>query len=159
MRWSKRLKRKACNLNIKFNFSARRGNFWPWNPSVVNKVWSFLQHLWNCSSVAITIICEGDENWPFKEYNRIGKKIRPNTKSFQVPQLKDLEYKIRPDMVTLTLTRQPTHTHSMTLCRCKRSGSITKVEDLIKTICSYWDLRWYQAYPVLANACIYTFPG
>jgi len=38
------------------------------------------------------------------EYERIMKKIRPNTKSLLVPHLEDLEYKLRPGMVTLTWT-------------------------------------------------------
>jgi dynein heavy chain len=37
-----------------------------------------------------------------KEYSRIVKKIRPNIKSLLVPPLEDLEYKLRPGMVTLT---------------------------------------------------------
>jgi len=39
-----------------------------------------------------------------KEYDRIVNKIRPNTKSLLVPHLEDLEYKLRPGMVTLTWT-------------------------------------------------------
>ena len=39
-----------------------------------------------------------------KEYERIVSKIRPNTKSLLVPHLEDLEYKLRPGMVTLTWT-------------------------------------------------------
>jgi dynein heavy chain len=39
-----------------------------------------------------------------KEYDRIVSKIRPNTKSLLVPHLEDLEYKLRPGMVTLTWT-------------------------------------------------------
>lgn len=39
-----------------------------------------------------------------KEYERIIAKIRPNTKSLLVPHLEDLEYKLRPGMVTLTWT-------------------------------------------------------
>ena len=39
-----------------------------------------------------------------KEYERIVNKIRPNTKSLLVPHLEDLEYKLRPGMVTLTWT-------------------------------------------------------
>ena len=38
------------------------------------------------------------------EYIRIMNKIRPNTKSLLVPHLEDLEYKLRPGMVTLTWT-------------------------------------------------------
>lgn len=38
------------------------------------------------------------------EYDRIVNKIRPNTKSLLVPHLEDLEYKLRPGMVTLTWT-------------------------------------------------------
>ena len=39
-----------------------------------------------------------------REYERIVSKIRPNTKSLLVPHLEDLEYKLRPGMVTLTWT-------------------------------------------------------
>jgi dynein heavy chain len=39
-----------------------------------------------------------------REYDRIVNKIRPNTKSLLVPHLEDLEYKLRPGMVTLTWT-------------------------------------------------------
>ena len=39
-----------------------------------------------------------------KEYERIIAKIRPNTKSLLVPHLEDLEYKLKPGMVTLTWT-------------------------------------------------------
>jgi dynein heavy chain len=40
----------------------------------------------------------------WREYDRIVNKIRPNTKSLLVPHLEDLEYKLRPGMVTLTWT-------------------------------------------------------
>ena len=36
-----------------------------------------------------------------KEYERIVSMIRPNTKSLLVPHLEDLEYKLRPGLVTL----------------------------------------------------------
>jgi len=39
-----------------------------------------------------------------REYDRIVNKIRPNTKSLLVPHMEDLEYKLRPGMVTLTWT-------------------------------------------------------
>lgn len=39
-----------------------------------------------------------------REYDRIVGKIRPTTKSLLVPHLEDLEYKLRPGMVTLTWT-------------------------------------------------------
>lgn len=39
-----------------------------------------------------------------REYERIVSKIRPNTKSLLVPHLEDLEYKLRPGMVTLSWT-------------------------------------------------------
>lgn len=39
-----------------------------------------------------------------REYDRIVNKIRPNTKSLTLPHLEDLEYKLRPGMVTLTWT-------------------------------------------------------
>jgi dynein heavy chain len=38
------------------------------------------------------------------EHQRIFNKIRPNTKSLLVPHQEDLEYKLRPGMVTLTWT-------------------------------------------------------
>ena len=64
-----------------------------------------------------------------KEYDRIVNKIRPNTKSLLVPHLEDLEYKLRPGMVTLTWTSMNidgylTHVHQ----------GLAKLEQLIINI-------------------------
>jgi dynein heavy chain len=64
-----------------------------------------------------------------REYDRIVNKIRPNTKSLLVPHLEDLEYKLRPGMVTLTWTSMNidgylTHVHQ----------GLAKLEQLIINI-------------------------
>jgi dynein heavy chain len=64
-----------------------------------------------------------------REYDRIVNKIRPNTKSLLVPHLEDLEYKLRPGMVTLTWTSMNidgylSHVHS----------GLAKLEQLIINI-------------------------
>ena len=64
-----------------------------------------------------------------KEYERIVSKIRPNTKSLLVPHLEDLEYKLRPGMVTLKWTSMNIegylhHVHS----------GLSKIEQLIINI-------------------------
>ena len=64
-----------------------------------------------------------------KEDKRIVSKIRPNTKSLLVPHLEDFEYKLRPEIVTLTWTSMNIkeylhHIHS----------GLSKIEQLIINI-------------------------
>ena len=88
-----------------------------------------------------------------KEYERIVSKIRPNTKSLLVPHLEDLEYKLRPGMVTLTWTSMNIegylhHVHT----------GLNKIEQLIININDIMENRIENNLKALSKTVLFDLP-
>lgn len=88
-----------------------------------------------------------------REYERIVSKIRPNTKSLLVPHLEDLEYKLRPGMVTLTWTSMNIegylhHVHS----------GLSKLEQLIISINDIMENRIEKNLKALSKTVLVDLP-
>jgi dynein heavy chain, axonemal len=88
-----------------------------------------------------------------REHDRIFSKIRPNTKSLLVPHQEDLEYKLRPGMVTLTWTSMNidgylAHVHS----------GLAKLEQLIININDIMENRIENNLKALSKTVLVNLP-
>ena len=75
-------------------------------------------------------------NYLIKEYYRIITKIRTNSKRLLVPHIEDLEFKLKPGMVTLTWTSMNIDTYLTQV-----HGGLCKLEQLIININDIMDNR------------------